>query len=372
LRGGAPRGWLGDVPDIHAARRERLSALLAGRDLSAALVGRLVNVRYLTGFTGSNAAVLVTVDGPAVLATDGRYGDQAAEECPDIEVVVDRRLLPVLAQRAADLSARKLGVETHALTVDGLDAVRAVGDLETSSLARAVEGLRVDKDDTELALIREACAMSCRALEALLSSPLRGRSERDIAQDLANLIHAEGAEGLAFPTIVAAGPHGGIPHHQPTDRPVDTGDLLTIDFGARNEGYHADCTRTMAVGTPPASWQQEIYTVVWEAQRAGRHALVPGTDLKAVDAAARDVVAAAGYGERFTHGLGHGVGLEIHEDPFFAKSSEGKLGDRAPVTVEPGIYLAGQGGVRIEDTLIVRDGEVELLTPASKDLLVVD
>ncbi len=361
------------MSDVHAARRDRLRALLVDRDLPAALISRLVNVAYLTGFTGSNAALLLVADGPAVLATDGRYGDQAVAECPDVDLVVDRRLLPALVQKSLDLSVRRLGVETHALTLDGLDAIKAVDvDVDTRSLARAVEELRVRKDDTELDLVRQACAMSCRALDALLTSALRGRTERDIAHDLENLLHAEGAEGLAFPTIVAAGPNSGIPHHRPSDRPVAAGDLLTIDFGALYRGYHADCTRTLVVGAPPTAWQQEIYTVVWEAQRAGRHALAPGTDLAAVDAAARDVVAAAGYGEHFTHGLGHGVGLEIHEDPFFGKTSEGKLGDRAPVTVEPGIYFAGQGGVRIEDTLIVRDGEVELLTPATKDLLVVD
>ena len=159
--------------------------------------------------------------------------------------------------------------------------------------------------------------MSCRALEGLLGGPLLGRSERDIARDLESRMYAEGAEAIAFSTIVAAGAHAGIPHHQPTDRPVAAGDLLTIDFGARHAGYHADCTRTLLVGAPPAAWQQEIYDVVRAAQRAGRHALAPGADLAGIDAAARGVVEEAGFGDRFTHGLGHGVGLEIHEDPFF-------------------------------------------------------
>ncbi len=347
--------------------------MLVDRDLQAALISRLVNVRYLSGFTGSNAALLLSADGTAVLATDGRYGDQAAAECPDLTCVIDRQLLETLSAEAARAGVSRLGVETHALTVDALASIQAAyPDLDTPSLGRAVEGLRVAKDDTELDHVRTACAMSCRALEGLLGAPLAGRTEREIARDLESRMYAEGAEAIAFSTIVAAGAHAGIPHHQPTDRPVAPGDLLTIDFGARHEGYHADCTRTFVVGAEPEAWQQEIYELVWAAQRAGRRALVPGVDLAGVDQAARRVIEDAGYGERFTHGLGHGVGLEIHEDPFFGRTAEGKLGDRAPVTVEPGIYLPGRGGVRIEDTLIVRDGEVELLTPTTKDLLVVD
>lgn len=361
------------MPDIHEARRERFRAVLAGRDLPAALISRLVNVRYLSGFTGSNAALLLGADGTAILATDGRYGDQAVAQCPDLEVVVDRKLIPTLVDRSVSVHTGRIGVETHALTVD---ALRSVEDdhpeLETPSLTRAVEGLRVEKDDTELDDVRTACAMSCRAWEGLLTTGLLGRSEREIARDLEARMYAEGAEALAFSTIVAAGAHAGIPHHQPTDRQVAAGDLLTVDFGARHAGYHADCTRTIVVGAPPAAWQREIYDLVRAAQRAGRHALVPGSDLAEIDGAARDLIAAGGYADRFTHGLGHGVGLEIHEDPFFGKTAEGKLGDRAPVTVEPGVYLAGLGGVRIEDTLIVAGGEVELLTPTTKDLLVVD
>ncbi|WP_020573718.1 M24 family metallopeptidase [Actinopolymorpha alba] len=361
------------MPDIHAARRDRLRGVLAGRDIPAALISRLLNVRYLTGFTGSNAALLVTTDGGAVLATDGRYGDQAAAQCPDVECVVDRQLLLTLTGRAAEQHIGRLALETHVLTVDALESVRSGhGTLETPSLRRAVESLRLVKDDTELDHIREACAISCQALEELLTTPLLGRTEREIARDLEARMFAHGAESTAFDTIVAGGEHSAIPHHQPTHRPVDRGDFLKIDFGAKYAGYHADCTRTFVVGAEPAEWQREVYAVVRTAQRAGRHALAPGAELVAVDAAARDVITEAGFGERFTHGLGHGVGLEIHEDPFFAKTAEGKLGGRTPVTVEPGIYLTGRGGVRIEDTLIVRDGKAELLTTTTKDLLVVD
>jgi Xaa-Pro aminopeptidase len=161
-----------------------------------------------------------------------------------------------------------------------------------------------------------------------------------------------------------------VPHHRPTDRVVAAGDLLKIDFGALYEGYHADCTRTVVVGAEPADWQREIHDLVRAAQRAGRHALAPGVDVREVDAAAREVITAAGYGEAFSHSLGHGVGLEVHEAPLISADSDARLADRTSVTVEPGVYLPGRGGVRIEDTLVVRDGEPELLTTTPKDLVV--
>ncbi len=221
-----------------------------------------------------------------------------------------------------------------------------------------------------LALLREACAFSDRALTELLDTICPGRTEREIARELENRMREHGATGIAFETIVATGPNSAVPHHRPTQRPVASGDLLKIDFGAQFNGYHADCTRTMVVGAEPADWQREIHAVVREAQRAGRHALAPGADARLVDTAAREVVIAAGFGDQFPHGLGHGVGLEIHEAPMLGYGSDARLADRTPVTVEPGIYLPGRGGVRIEDTLVVRDGGPELLTTTPKDLMV--
>jgi len=168
----------------------------------------------------------------------------------------------------------------------------------------------------------------------------------------------------------ATGPNSAIPHHRPTDREIAVGDLLKIDFGALYEGYHADCTRTFIVGREPQAWQREIFDVVRATQRAGRHALTPGAELQGIDDAARDVVREAGYGEQFTHGLGHGVGLEIHEAPMIGYSAAGTIDARTPVTVEPGVYLPGRGGVRIEDTLVVDEGGPELLTTTPKDLVV--
>jgi Xaa-Pro aminopeptidase len=197
-----------------------------------------------------------------------------------------------------------------------------------------------------------------------------GRTERDVAHELEHRMHVHGAEGPAFATIVAGGPHSAIPHHRPTDRPLERGDLLKIDFGSRVGGYHSDMTRTVVVGAPPSPWQQEIHDLVAAAQRAGRDALAPGAAAVDVDAAARAVIEQGGHGPEFPHGLGHGVGLQIHERPMMGPTADGRLDCRMPVTVEPGVYLPGRGGVRIEDTLIVGHGGPLLLTTTTRELLV--
>ncbi len=361
------------MPDNHERRRRALRDLLGARDAEAALVTGLVNVRYLTGFTGSNAALLVTATG-ALLATDGRYTTQAGTEAGDLELVVDRDVAVALAARAAASGVRRLAFEDHVVTVEQHGSlVREAGTTELVPLGRAVERLRTVKDEDEIAALRTACEISARALEELLPALVPGRTERSIARELDSRMVALGAEAPAFDTIVAAGPHSAVPHHRPTSRAVARGDFLKIDFGARFEGYHADMTRTFVVGSEPAAWQAELHALVFAAQRAGREALAPGRPVRDVDAAARRVVEDAGHGPHFPHGLGHGVGLEIHEAPLMGYGSAAILGDRSPVTVEPGVYLPGRGGVRIEDTLVVRDpaqGGPELLTTTTKELLV--
>jgi len=358
------------VPENHANRRDKLRTLLTEYGADAALVTRLVNVRYLTCFTGSNAALLVTAD-QAVLATDGRYITQSEEQSPDVERVIDRQCAAALVTRAGKNGVHRLGFEDHDLSVALHAALAALhGAPELVRLATPVEVLRTVKDDGEIELLRTACAISCSALEALLPSIVAGRTERDVARDLENRMLDGGADRPAFETIVATGANSAIPHHRPTDREIEVGDLLKIDFGALYRGYHADCTRTFMVGREPAPWQREIFDVVRAAQRAGRHALAPGAELQAIDDAARDVVRQAGFGDQFTHGLGHGVGLEIHEAPLIGYTAEGRIDARTPVTVEPGVYLPGRGGVRLEDTLVVGEGEPELLTTTPKDLVV--
>lgn len=360
------------MPETHERRRERLLAELAARDLDAALVTKLVNVRYLSGFSGSNGGLLVSVDAAAlpVLVTDGRYDTQAADEAPDVERVIERAVAAKLAALAAERGCRAVGLETHDVTLDLSGQLRdAAPGVEWRSLERAVEALRVVKDEAEVAAIREACAIADRAFADVVPTLGPGRTEREVAAALESAMRRHGADGPSFDTIVASGPHAAVPHHQPTDRPLGRGELLKLDFGALHAGYHSDMTRTVVLG-PAADWQRDVYTVVAEAQRAGREMLAAGVPGKEVDARVRDVIASAGMGERFIHGLGHGVGLEIHEAPALGQTSTDTLAACMVVTVEPGVYLPGQGGVRIEDTLVVPEaGPPELLTTTPKDLL---
>lgn len=357
----------------HSRRRDTLRAALASHDpaLDAILVTNLDNVRYLAGFTGSNAALLVAADPAAdAIATDGRYLTQVAEQSGDLPAVIERDVAKALLARAREAGTGTVGFEATALSY--ADHARLSGDdgPDLVPTTRLVERLREVKDEGEIALLRRACAITDQALAALVEEGAirAGATESQVARRLENLMYEFGAEAVAFETIVAAGANSAIPHHRPTDAVLAAGDFVKIDFGARYGGYHADETRTFVLGAP-ADWQREIYDLVARAQAAGRAALVPGADVRDIDAAARSVIEAAGYGEQFVHGLGHGVGVEIHEAPTLGKLGSGTLSDGAVVTVEPGVYLPGRGGVRIEDTLVVRADGPELLTRTTKDLI---
>ncbi len=360
-----------------AARRDALRATVVDRGLDGVLVTNLLNVRYLTGFTGSNGALLVRADGADLLGTDGRYTTQAAAQVPDVEVLIDRGTVAALARTA--VRTGRLGFESHDLTVDGLEQLRGVlagaagnGPVpELASIRRAVEGQRAIKDADEIDALRRACAIADRALAELMAEgALRpGRTELEVGRELDARMLALGAEAPSFETIVAAGANSAIPHHRPDATILRDGDFLKLDFGATVEGYHSDMTRTVVLGAA-ADWQREIYALVAESQAAGRAALAVGADVVAVDAAARAVIAAAGHGDHFSHGLGHGVGLEIHEAPSIGPLGAGTLAAGMALTVEPGVYLPGHGGVRIEDTLVVTADAPRLLTLTSKELLV--
>ncbi|MEX7468643.1 M24 family metallopeptidase [Mycobacterium adipatum] len=363
-----------------SARRDRLRHRLAAAELDAILVTDLVNVRYLSGFTGSNAALLVRVDQDTpVLATDGRYVTQAAAQAPDAELVIERAVGAHLAARAAADGVRRLGFESHVVTVDGFGLLeRAVGDAGGVEFVRAagmVERLREVKDAGEVAILRLACEAADAALHDLVTrGGLRpGRTEKQVGRELESLMLDHGADGVSFETIVAAGPNSAIPHHRPTDAVLADGDFVKIDFGALVAGYHSDMTRTFVLGRA-AQWQRDLYALVASSQAAGRNALAAGAALRDVDAASRQVIADAGFAENFGHGLGHGVGLQIHEAPGISASAVGTLLAGAAVTVEPGVYLPGRGGVRIEDTLVVGSESAptpELLTRFPKELAVI-
>jgi Xaa-Pro aminopeptidase len=358
------------MADTHAARRALAQQKITEAGSDAALITSPPNVRYLSGLVSSNMALLLPAGGPAVLGTDSRYAEAAERDCPDIELLVERQLEPAMAALAAERGYRTLAFEAQDMTVERhADLAGQPRGLQLVPLGHVIEELRMIKDEAEIELLARACAITDQAFAAALSAIRPGSTERDIAILIERTMVDLGAEAPAFDTIVASGPNGAIPHHSPGGRVLQPGDLVTIDCGARHAGYHADMTRTVALGSP-AGWQREIYDLVAAAQFAGVAAATVGADVQDVDASARDVIEAAGYGGHFQHGLGHGVGLEVHEAPMLGYGRTGRLKDRVPVTVEPGIYLPGKGGVRIEDTLVVRTAGPETLITTTKELLV--
>src|ERR1700761_6223051 len=360
------------MPEIHAARRRRARSLIRAAGADAALITAGPNVRYLSGLASSNAALLLFAEGDAaVLATDSRYTGAARRDAPDLELLEERFIEARLAAAAARGGVRRLAFEAHEMTVERYqELVVAADGVATVPFGRKIEELRTVKDAVELEKLEVACGLTDAALAQVLPQIRPGMTERMLATLLDHAMALLGAERPAFDTIVAAGPNGAIPHHEPTTRELARGDLVTMDFGARCDGYHADMTRTVVLG-PPAGWQTEIYDLVAVAQQAGVAALRDGAEAGAVDAAARDLIGAAGHAGHFQHGLGHGVGLEIHEAPLLGYGRAGKLTDRVPVTVEPGVYLPGEGGVRIEDVLVVTAGDrPRFLTSTTRELLV--
>lgn len=358
-----------------AGRLARLRGRLADAGVDALLVTSLVNVRWLTGFTGS-AGVLVVGADRALLATDGRYRTQSAEQLVEagladaVEVAVGGLEAQASAIAAAVPEGRRLGFEATHLTW-GAHEQWASRLAETTLVPTrgVVEVLRVTKDAGELARMERAAAIADAALADVLPALTeRGMTERTFAAELDHAMRVRGAEERAFETIVAAGERSAMPHARPGDEPIRRGDAVVVDFGAVYDGYRSDMTRTFCVGGEPEGALAAVFALVGEAQAAGVAAVVPGATAGEVDATCRDRIAAAGYGERFEHGTGHGVGLDIHEAPSVAPGSAAILTPGTVVTVEPGVYLAGVGGVRVEDTLVVTDTGARALTRFPKSV----
>jgi len=356
-----------------AARAERLLEVLHERELHALLVTDLVNVRWLTGFTGSNGAAVVGTDGTLRFVTDFRYLTQAAEQLADAwsrEISTD--LLEGVVKQLPDEGELRLGFDDAHLSVrDHAKLARIVREgIELVPAGGAVEGLRVVKDADELDRVRAAARLADEALTEVLGRGLAGRTERDVALDLEFTMRRLGAEAASFPPIVAAGAHGALPHAVPRDVEIPAGTLCVVDWGAQLDGYASDCTRTFATGTVDPR-DREVYDLVLRAQEAALAAVRPGPTGREVDAVARAIIDDAGHGEHFGHGLGHGVGLEVHEGPRLSKQGEDALGAGMVVTVEPGVYVPGAVGVRIEDLVIVTDEGGEVVSSLSKELRVV-
>jgi Xaa-Pro aminopeptidase len=325
------------------------------------LVSSLTNVRWLCGFTGSAGSLLVTAR-EAVFFTDFRYRIQAQREVAGARVVeYPGRPLEAVAAEVKRARVRRLGIEAEHLTVAAhADLRAAAGGVELDPLKGVVEQARAVKDPTEVAAVRRALAASHRAFLAT-SRRLAGRRERDVADALGAAMRREGAEGEAFPSIIASGPRAALPHAVPTERRIRGGDLVIMDFGARRDGYCSDLTRTLLPGRGTAE-RRRIYRIVLEAQRAALASVRPGIPASAVDEAARRVIEQAGFGKEFGHGTGHGVGLEVHEKPSISHRSGEVLQPGMVFTVEPGIYVKDFGGVRIEDMVLVCQTGSEVLS----------
>jgi Xaa-Pro aminopeptidase len=358
----------------HGLRRARLVARFDGLGVDAVAVTRLPNVRYLTGFTGSNAQVIVGREA-SVLLTDGRYAEQSRHEVTDLErrVYLDERA-PHLVRAWADLGAHRVGFEPEGLTYAEWKRLSAcAGETELVAVAGEIEALRRVKDPEELELLRLAQEAADVAFERVaLGGSLRdGVTEREVALELELAMRRAGADDKGFDTIVAFGECAAEPHHEPTDRPLRRGDVVKLDFGALARGYRSDMTRTVAFGEPDPRLR-EIRDVVAAAQEAGIGAVRPGALHRDVDRAARAVIEAAGYGDAFSHGLGHSLGLEVHEGPFLRWDSpdEHRLPEGAVYTIEPGVYVPGLGGVRIEDMVVVTPEGGRPMPRSTRELLV--
>jgi Xaa-Pro aminopeptidase len=342
----------------------RLDRLREGLD-APLLVSSPTNVRYLTGLDSSNAFLIVEPERVRLL-TDFRYIERAGavEGVEAVQVARD-----VIGDLSDHVSGR-LAFEAGHLTYAAWERLRGAG-LDPVPTNGAVERLRLHKDDEELDAIRRACQVSDRAFEALARERFTGRSERELAWRMQELLHEHGGHGLSFETLVAAGPSGSSPHSELTDGPIPAGTLVIVDAGCIVDGYCSDCTRTFATGELPDELRR-IYDVCLEAQLAALDGIRPGMTGREADALARDPIAAAGYGERFGHGLGHGLGLLVHEAPTVRPESEDLLEPGQVFSVEPGIYLPGVAGVRIEDLVVLREDGPERLTTVGKELTVVD
>jgi Xaa-Pro aminopeptidase len=350
------------------SRGDRLAALVAERELDCLLVTNLVNVRYLTGFGGTNGACICG-EGIRVFLTDFRYTERAETEVEDWEVVTVTD--DWLGEIAGYLSG-KSGFEDHQMSVRTLKKLeeKLPAGVALEGAGGTVEKLRRIKDGDELAAIAAAAELADEIWRWSLERGLAGRTELDVAGAAEARMRELGAEP-SFPTIVAVGPNGALPHAEPGEREIGRGELVVFDMGAKLDGYCSDGTRTFATGEP-GERARKVYEVVREAQEASLAAVRAEARAEEIDTVARDLIAAAGHGERFGHGLGHGVGLEVHEEPRVSQRSDDVLGAGEVVTIEPGIYLPGELGVRIEDLVVVTEGGHRNLSGLPKDLQLVD
>lgn len=351
---------------------ERIKAIrerLEQEGVDGAYISFRYNMRYLSGFTGDAGALLITA-GDSILFTDGRYTEQASVQAPDFRVIETRVDRDVVADNLNSLGVRSLAFESAHVTFSAWEEMsKRFKDVKLVPCSGWVEKLRARKTPEEIAAIKRAAEIANQALTGTLPLLRPGVTERDVALEIEFAMRKMGSEGTAFPVIVVSGARSSLPHGEPGDKRIEPGDFVTFDFGAVCEGYCSDCTRTFVVG-PLDDKHRDIYEIVKRAQRAGLDAVRPGVKGSEVDAAGRKVIEEAGLGGYFGHGIGHGVGLQVHESPRLGLKSEDILEPGMVVTVEPGVYIPGFGGVRIEDLVVVGEDGPEILTPYSKELQV--
>jgi Xaa-Pro aminopeptidase len=352
---------------------ERIALLrqkMAEQNLPALLVTQTLNRRYVSGFSGSAGILFITED-KALLLTDFRYVERAAEEAPDCEIMeVDGSLAPMLPDLMSEAGADKVGFESAYVPYAEYKAWRGkIGASALSPVLGLVEGLRAVKSAEEAALIRQAVRISDGAYGHLKEYLRPGMTEKQVAWELEVWMRTHGADDIAFDIIVASGPNGARPHALASDREIGEGEPITVDMGAAVRGYNSDLTRTFCLGHADDQFRK-VFDITLRAQEAAERFIKPGVAGKDADAVARDIIKAAGHGEQFGHGLGHGVGMAVHESPGMGPKAVAALAPGNIVTVEPGIYIAGWGGVRIEDMVLVTESGVEVLTQAAKDRVI--
>lgn len=350
-------------------RLNKLRQELSEAKMQALLVTDLLNIRYLSGFTGSNAFLVVTTD-DVLLLTDSRYTEQASEECPGIAVrLIDSRWVAAVGEIAADLALDSLGFEAHALTYSDWENLSgALKKVTLVSTRNMVETLRAVKDSFEIAAIREAIRITDAACAHAFEVVKPGMTEREIALEIDCAMRRLGADKEGFDTIVASGPRAALPHGKPTGRVVSAGELVVMDFGALCNGYNGDITRTVSLVNADDR-QKEVYDIVLQAQRKAIKAIKPGVRGGDVDAIAREHIAGHGLDQYFGHGLGHDLGLAVHDGRALARNSDILLREGMVITVEPGIYIPGWSGIRIEDDVLVTKSGYEVLTISPRDLV---
>jgi Xaa-Pro aminopeptidase len=352
--------------DYHG-RVERLRELLETRGLDAIIITQPENLRYLSGFTGTDTTLFISSDA-SVLITDFRFTEQASRQAPRFRVVkaLPELLAAELSRAAREQGAVRVGFESGYVSFqDHRKWEEAATDHHLVPVQGLVEGLRAIKDEKELNLIRRAAAIGDGAMTHVRQILRPGMTEKELAWEIEAQMRTNGAEAAAFDIIVAGGPNGAMAHATVSDRVIQRGEPVVIDLGARVDGYCSDLTRTLVLGEPDERFQ-EIYYLVHDAQLAALAGIKPGLTGRQAHGLARDVIKEAGYGERFGHGLGHSVGLAIHEDPKMGTQSTAVLQPGNTLTVEPGIYITGWGGVRIEDLVVIADRGVEVLSKAGK------